>query len=165
MTWSGAFCENKLTNYFYLQRQRSRPGGVLPIPGILQVCHRRGLVWENFALQKGPLLTFCLTKGSLLPTFSQIWLTKGLIFWRWRALLKGGVWNLKMAHPYTKSQGRIPPPEPIGLNEHYRQVRPLLFHTFVNLKKQENYTIRQNIKYYMFPVSIFRVGRSEKILF
>ncbi len=43
-------------------------GGVLTTPGILPVCHLRGLawLWENFALQKGPLLTFCLTKGCLI---------------------------------------------------------------------------------------------------
>ena len=41
------------------------PGGALPIPGILRVCHLEGWVRENFALQKGPLLTFCLTKGCL----------------------------------------------------------------------------------------------------
>ena len=39
--------------------------GVLPIPSILRMCHSEGLFLENFALHKGPLLTFCLTKGFL----------------------------------------------------------------------------------------------------
>ncbi len=34
-----------------------------PIYRILRVCHLREWVRENFALQKGPLLKFCLTKG------------------------------------------------------------------------------------------------------
>ncbi len=40
-----------------------------------------------------------------MSTFSQICLTKGSNFRCWRALFKGGVWNLEMAHPYTKNQG------------------------------------------------------------
>ncbi len=45
------------------------PAGLLPIHGILWLCHLTGWVLENFALQKGPLLqksplfTLCLTKG------------------------------------------------------------------------------------------------------
>ncbi len=39
--------------------------GVLPIPSILRMCHSEGRFLENFSLHKGPLLTFCLTKGLL----------------------------------------------------------------------------------------------------
>ncbi len=42
-------------------------------------------------------------------SFPRICLTKESNFRRWRALLKAGVWNPKMAHPRTKS-GKSPPP-------------------------------------------------------
>ncbi len=119
------------------------------------MCHFGGRVLEDFALHKGLLLKFCLTKGSLFSlktalqqgpflvkievsplknacfadlkgknfrkssesyilrqfwlSFPRICLTKESNFRRWRALLKAGVWNPKMAHPRTKS-GKSPPP-------------------------------------------------------
>ncbi len=60
--------------------------------------------------------------GHFLVTFSQICLTKGSDFWRWRALLKGGVSNLKISHPHTKIRGE-PPSGPFGL---LRGVPPIL---------------------------------------
>ena len=53
----------------------SRPGGgVLPLCGILQMCHLTGIymVPEKIALHKGPHLKFCLTKGSLFDPKSAL---------------------------------------------------------------------------------------------
>ncbi len=41
-------------------------GGRLPIHGILRVCYLTGGVRESFVLQKVPIFSFCLTKGSHL---------------------------------------------------------------------------------------------------
>ncbi len=63
--------------------RRASPGEVLPIPGISRVCHQRGGVWENFALQKGPLALNCTESYVLrhfLVSFFQICLTKGSHF-------------------------------------------------------------------------------------
>ncbi len=53
--------------------------------------------------------------------FLQFCLTKGSNFRRWRALLKGGVSNLKISHPYTKI-GEEPPPG-ITPRGHFHKLR------------------------------------------
>ncbi len=84
-------------------------------------------------LDRMSLRKFCLTKGStfdilpykrvpfwpktwpyILHTFWDIfcllflrfalYCTKGSNFWHWSVLLKDGVWNLEMAHSYTKNR-------------------------------------------------------------
>ncbi len=48
-----------------IQVKNCDPGGGSPYTRYTRVCHFRGWVLEDFALHKGLLLKFCLTKGSL----------------------------------------------------------------------------------------------------
>ncbi len=48
------------------------PGGGSPYTRYTRVCHFRGWVFEEFALHKGLLLKFCLTKGSIFSLKSAL---------------------------------------------------------------------------------------------
>ncbi len=55
-----------------LTRRESPGGGGSPYTRYTRVCHFRGRVLEDFALHKGLLLQFCLTKGSLFSLKSAL---------------------------------------------------------------------------------------------